>query len=359
MSQEHTNAKKCYNISSMLKFRLFIAFCVLIHAIIAIFAFWTDIYPMFYFNVGSVSVYILCTFLLKRHELLVFLIGFAEIILHSFVSVILIGNNFGFSMYFVAMIPMSYHLLHATKTNRYIIKASIMSTISFVLFCTCYIISNTNDPVYHSNTLNTVRPYVYVVNMFITFIALTGFSILFLIEIENAYAHLYNKNLELGNLANTDPLTGLYNRRTMTDHVKNMYEDYLETKEPFTLIICDIDNFKQFNDTYGHECGDMVLKSISTLLSDAIRDQDFLCRWGGEEFLVFLKNIDVQQGKTIAERIRVQITENDVQYNDNKLRITMTFGVAASTEADSYNELFKLADARLYEGKKSGKNKVV
>lgn len=352
-------SKKISQLSTEFILRLFVIFCIIIHSLIATFSICTHIYPMLIFNVCSIISYIFCFFIAKNHPAKVYYIGFGEIVLHSFMSVILIGNSFGFSMYFIALVPMSFHLLHAAKSNNPFIKACFLALISFVFFSTCYIISNLNEPLYASEFLNTLKPYVYIINMFITFIALLGFSILFLIEIETAYSNLYSKNLELDNLANTDPLTGLYNRRTMKAHIQNMYEDYNITKNPFSVIVCDIDNFKKVNDTYGHECGDEVLKTISSVLSSLTRGQDFLCRWGGEEFIVFLHNIDKDMARTIAERIREKIQETEMQFGDTKLHITMTFGVASVTETDDYEELFNLADSRMYEGKKSGKNKVV
>lgn len=347
------------NISSTLKFKIFIILCLIIHSLIALFACIYTIPPLVIFNIGSILVYLICGFIVNEHQSLVFYIGFMEIILHSFVSVLLVGNSFGFSMYFIALVPMAYHLLHATNAKRYLLKASILSAVSFILYASCYIVSIQNEPVYDSYGLTKVRPYIYIINMLIAFIALTMFSILFLIETECAYNSLYSKNAELGNLANHDPLTGLYNRRTMTEHITEMYAVNTEQRIPFSLIICDIDNFKQFNDTYGHECGDEVLKTIAGVLTTFTREHDFLCRWGGEEFLVILKNIDIKTAKAIAERIRHQISVTGIKYNDEFLHITMTFGVALSSEAENYKDLFKLADKRLYIGKNSGKNVVI
>lgn len=357
MAKTNRTKKLSLNTSSILK--LFTLFCIVIHMMIAIFSIYTKITPLLVLNLCSILLYIYCIYIVAKHPAKVFYIGFGEIVLHSFISVVLVGNGFGFSMYFIALVPMAFNLLHAAKSNKYILKSFILSIISFVLFAGCYIISNLHTPLYESDILSNLKPYIYIVNMFITFVALLGFSILFLIEIESAYNSLYNKNLELDNLANTDPLTGLYNRRTMTVHVQNMYEDYHKTQKPFSLIVCDIDNFKKFNDTYGHECGDEVLKTISSVLSSLTRGHDFLCRWGGEEFIVFLRNIDREMALNIAERIRQKIEETEIKFEDKNLHITMTFGVSSATETDDYEELFKLADSRMYEGKRSGKNKVV
>ena len=347
------------NITNSLKYKALIIFCILVHTCIAVFSYVYDITPLLIFNLCSIFIYIISGFMIKKHPAVSCYIGFIEIICHSFVTVILLGNNFGFSMYFILLVPMIYSMLHSINTKHYIIKSNILAVLSFVLYVTCYIISYINPPVYETEALNQVRPYVYIINMFVTFVALSSFSILFILETVAAYNKLYTKNKELDNLANTDHLTGLYNRRTMTEHVMTMLSDYKITNQPFSVIVCDIDDFKILNDTYGHKCGDEVLKTISTTLSNLIRDKDFLCRWGGEEFLVLLRNTDVELARTIAERIREKIASINVIYNSQPVSVTMTFGVASVSEEQNYDSLFKLADGRLYEGKNSGKNVVV
>ena len=286
-------------------------------------------------------------------------LGFVEIILHSFICVILLGNNFGFSMYFILLVPMIYNILHSINANHFLLKASVLSLLSFVLFVTCYVLSNIRQPLYMNDALEKVRPFVYVANILIVFIALSFFSILFIIETVVAYNKLYSQNKQLDTIANTDPLTGLYNRRTMTRHIIDFFSDYEITRQPFSIIICDIDDFKIINDTYGHECGDEVLRSLSQIYENLTRDKDFLCRWGGEEFLILLKNTDLNDARTIADRIRANVENSEIIYNDTTIKITITLGVASVTEKQDYNALFKLADERLYIGKNSGKNIVV
>ena len=347
------------NITSNLKYKALTILCIFVHSSIAIFSFIYGITPLLFFNFASILVYIGNSFLLLKHPAKVCYISFVEIILHSFISVILLGNDFGFSMYFILLVPMVYNMLHSTNINHYILKSNVLAILSFILFVTCYIISNVHEPIYSNTSLESIRPFIYVINMLITFFTLSFFSILFILETMTAYNKLYSQNQQLDILANTDHLTGLFNRRTMTEHVIHMLESYTTTKEPFSIIICDVDNFKNVNDTYGHKCGDEVLKTIASTFQELTRDKDFLCRWGGEEFLILLKGTDIEQARIIAERIRVNISETDITYNDLHINITMTFGVASVTEEQDYNILFKLADSRLYTGKKNGKNVVI
>lgn len=162
---------------------------------------------------------------------------------------------------------------------------------------------------------------------------------------------LKEETLKLQMLAEIDTLTCINNRTSMQKYIVKAYEDYKDNHKEFSVILCDIDYFKQYNDKYGHDYGDEVLKSIATTLKSFIRENDFLCRWGGEEFLLFIQGANKDLIYNIAERIRKQV--------ESSLNVTMTFGVASVTEAKNYTELFKLIDSRLYEGKNKGKNVVI
>jgi diguanylate cyclase (GGDEF)-like protein len=129
--------------------------------------------------------------------------------------------------------------------------------------------------------------------------------------------------------------------------------------KPFTLILCDIDDFKEFNDTYGHDCGDFILVSIANMMRSMIREQDQLARWGGEEFLFLLPETDLKSGVIVAEKIRKAIAAQDFEYTSHALSVTLTFGVSASQHSDmSIDECIKQADRALYQGKEAGKNRV-
>ncbi|MCK4796958.1 MAG: GGDEF domain-containing protein, partial [Spirochaetes bacterium] len=122
----------------------------------------------------------------------------------------------------------------------------------------------------------------------------------------------------------------------------------------------DIDDFKKFNDTYGHDCGDFILVSIANTIKSILREQDNVARWGGEEFLLLLPDSNMEGAKITSEKIREKIASTPYYYNDIKLEVTMTFGVSVfdndSIDIDYY---IAKADKALYKGKKSGKNCVV
>jgi diguanylate cyclase (GGDEF)-like protein len=168
--------------------------------------------------------------------------------------------------------------------------------------------------------------------------------------------------LELNrNLALVDPLTGLYNRRYLEAFMDKQLAIAERNKQPLSIIMLDVDNFKDFNDTYGHESGDSVLRGISSIIMKNIRSSDIGVRYGGEEFIIVLSNTDSMTAFEIAERIRTVIETNYIGIASGKKKnITASFGIATydTGNAGSLDELIARADAAMYEAKREGKNRI-
>lgn len=160
---------------------------------------------------------------------------------------------------------------------------------------------------------------------------------------------------ELMRLATTDPLTGAYNRAKFNELIGREIERARRYGQRLSMIIFDIDHFKQVNDTYGHLVGDEVLKEISDIIRDNIRKIEYLIRWGGEEFMIIAGGTDLKNAAALAERIR-GVIEN---YEFDKVgRITISCGVTEFKEGDTEDSFIKRADDALYMAKNKGKNKV-
>ncbi|MCM1496904.1 MAG: GGDEF domain-containing protein, partial [Clostridium sp.] len=196
--------------------------------------------------------------------------------------------------------------------------------------------------------------FFYLFNTMITFVMLLTFSILFSLEIRYMQRQLEQENHTLGQMANYDPLTHLSNRRSMNNHLKSA----VEQGELFCLVMADIDNFKKVNDTYGHECGDEILIRVSDIISGNIREQDHVCRWGGEEMLLLLK-ADLDNSRKVAERICKEVADSVVKYKDTDVRVTLTLGIAEYELGETIRSAIGRADKNLYYGKNNGKNQVV
>ena len=166
-------------------------------------------------------------------------------------------------------------------------------------------------------------------------------------------------NGQLEELSRTDPLTKLWNRRYMHEIIEREESRVEREFKPFSFILMDIDHFKNVNDTYGHECGDYVISTIAVILRSAVRKQDSVCRWGGEEFLLFLPATSLKGAAKIAETIRRKIEDYPFVYQSTTLSITVTLGVSEYNQSVSVDACIKLADDALYTGKESGRNRVV
>jgi diguanylate cyclase (GGDEF)-like protein/PAS domain S-box-containing protein len=162
------------------------------------------------------------------------------------------------------------------------------------------------------------------------------------------------KRLQLA--ARTDPLTKLLNRRGMLERIETEQIRFERNRRQFGVVISDIDKFKNFNDTYGHDCGDFVLRSVAKLMREMIRKQDIIARWGGEEFLLIFPETDLEGSQIITERIRQKIEESLYIYDGNRVSITMTFGVTIYDRDMDIYDCIKQADVALYDGKNSGRN---
>ena len=160
----------------------------------------------------------------------------------------------------------------------------------------------------------------------------------------------------LQHLAATDPLTGLTNRRGGERLIANEISRAKRERRPLSCVLIDLDRFKQVNDTFGHQAGDQVLREVSHLLRRSIRAYDILVRWGGEEFLLVLPNVDREFARTLAERVRIAAADLDT---GGFGPVTLSAGVAGFENDYDFAATLKTADRRLYQAKASGRNCVV
>lgn len=156
-----------------------------------------------------------------------------------------------------------------------------------------------------------------------------------------------------------DTLTGLHNRRYGEIQFNIQWKKAMENDKPFSIVMCDIDFFKKVNDNYGHEAGDMVLKSVAEVFKKHMAESGFAIRWGGEEFLLMFVNDDENTTYKKLEKIILEIRNMSINYCGKTIKITMTFGIAKGDVTKSVDEIIKLADNKLYYGKENGRNQIV
>jgi len=173
---------------------------------------------------------------------------------------------------------------------------------------------------------------------------------------------------ELEKLAMLDPLTEIANRRHLDQSLLSQLSSWSRYGHPFGILICDIDRFKRVNDTHGHLIGDEVLKKIATTIREHLRVNDLVGRWGGEEFLVIIPQVDEDYLLQVAERLRIHVSEidssdlvheaEDASGVSKHIRVTISVGAALVEEGDTVESLISRADGNLYVAKQSGRNRV-
>ena len=159
--------------------------------------------------------------------------------------------------------------------------------------------------------------------------------------------------------AMVDSLTKLPNRGAYDAFIEKEYQRYVRYGGSLSLIVCDVDKFKNINDNYGHQAGDKVLQLISRQVKKGTRQTDLLARYGGEEFVVILPNTDSQAALQVAEKIRLEVAKCPFHFKGQRVQITLSCGVASFTDGMSHEEAFERADKALYQAKDKGRNQSV
>ena len=160
-------------------------------------------------------------------------------------------------------------------------------------------------------------------------------------------------------LANHDPLTDLHNRRGFMDRARAAWSTAARSQRSLSLILLDLDHFKQINDVHGHDVGDQALVTCARLLASAGRAGDVLARWGGEEFILLLPDTDLDQACALAERLRLALGDCSIDTPKGPMHVTASFGVAQREEFVQLEGLIRSADQALYQAKRAGRNRVM
>jgi len=169
---------------------------------------------------------------------------------------------------------------------------------------------------------------------------------------------ILEKIKNLSNLAMLDELTQIPNRRYIENIIKIKLNEFSLNKINFGLIFIDIDNFKGINDSYGHDIGDLVLKTISKTFSNNLRRDDVIARWGGDEFIGTFSGIDEKGLKKISSKLKMLVENTLIEFKDKNLSVTISIGAALANDKDDIKALMKKADNLLYKSKTNGKNSI-
>ncbi|HOZ47745.1 MAG TPA: GGDEF domain-containing protein [Candidatus Hydrogenedentes bacterium] len=163
---------------------------------------------------------------------------------------------------------------------------------------------------------------------------------------------------EMEGLAMQDPVTGVGNRRYGERRIISLLNELDRYDWPFGLLFADVDHFKAVNDTYGHDAGDAVLHMVAQTLISNVRSFDHVIRWGGEEFLILVVNVNTEQLGIVAEKLRALVEKSELERNGRCIRVTVSMGGSICTDDDDEKTLVARADGLMYESKQAGRNRV-
>lgn len=356
-------------ISSKLKYQLMLFACALIHTVFFLVFSFSKIYLLMTFNIFSITFYIVGAYVcgtksFEKHALKWVVMIYAEITLHAIACTVHLGYGTYFFLYTMMGLSVSAYMLYFTCDKKIFIKV-IMTFVCLTLaaLACCQIYLSTHPPFYlfyFGRTLSDkMESLMRLMNIVFCTLAIVIFSVLFVIEINLLIRKLNEAYDKLSYTAMHDSLTGLYNRHSLRD----FFESLTESGGEYCVALGDIYNFKKVNDTYGHDCGDEVLVTVSDIIKDGIEEQDLACRWGGEEILIIMHGkredcLDRMNG------IRSRINASVVDTGKTSISVTMTFGFAdchevENSEKNHMDSIVILVDGRLYVGKRSGKNVII
>lgn len=307
-------------------------------------------------NIASVLIYAGCVIAawLKLKAIVIMRVCFGEIIVQAFVAGVMLGKECGFQFYLLALTCIVFYMSYIYQDND---KFNAMHYVlaELAAFILMQVITAYIEPIYTFRDSWMVGS-LYNINFFSALIVVVLSLSTLLAQIVHLEDRLLQKNKDLETLSRTDALTGLANRRS----IEEKYKYVMEHSRTYAVIMGDIDDFKKVNDRYGHNTGDQVLRQVADIFRSSVRGDDMVCRWGGEEILVFLPFCKKEGASLTAKRILDKINSTCVLSPEGeKISISMTLGVADSTEGKEFREVIQKADVRLYDGKAKGKNCIV
>lgn len=325
------------------------ALFLLIHvSYFALFAYY-GVTPMARFNVFSILFYVAMFFVIHGERVQLYSLGtYLEVVAHMTLAAYFVGWDCGFQITLVGISILVFYAEYIGRTMHYkYLLAAPLTVLGMVGYLIALFVSFRKEPPYVLP--DNVVFWLHVLCSVVTFVVTIIFLQIF-VQLTFHSEELLARRVE------HDRLTGLPNRYHLANYLKKVMDE--EGLEGYWLAMADIDDFKHINDTYGHNCGDYVLKTLADVIRECGVGEE-LCRWGGEEFLLVGRlDENGQVPLDQLERLRTAIEEHRFWFEENRLALTITIGSAPYMTGASSNEWINAADKKLYEGKCAGKNRV-
>jgi diguanylate cyclase len=298
------------------------------------------------FNVLSVAIWIAAALANGRGRVtLAMALLSTEVVAHAVLAVLTLGWSSGFQYYLIPLIPF------VMFNDR--LQSRTVALISVAVFATLIALRVLAPVVGAAGAAaGGVALVLRYGNLAIPLLALALVSFYFRSASTSAERRMES-------MALTDPLTGLLNRRSMEQRLREAAHAFQRSGRVFSVVMADVDHFKRINDEHGHAAGDRVLRAVAGLLAEQLRAHDAVARWGGEEFLLILPETEGPMAGEVAERLRAIAEARLAERAAIGQAVTLTFGVAVFDGAIRVAECLKKADDALYAGKEAGRNRVV
>jgi len=322
----------------------------LIHLMFLIYYYITDMSLLVWVNTGSLVCY--CVSLLMNFRTkgqLTSLIITAELSLYCVLSALLVGWRTGAQWYLPVMIFPCYLVYNLSRGRKFVYVG--MLSLSMLV---CYLLSVCTVPYYADRQISLM----VAAN---AFLCMGGsLMLVYIAGLSNSLSvRYYQEQIDsLTTEANRDKLTGLWNRRYAEHILSGIFANQLGREGTF-IAMADIDFFKDVNDTYGHPVGDQVLTFIAHVLAESFRASDTISRWGGEEFLIILRDTSHTGAYKVLENFRRKIERSEIKVEAHRLQVTITVGFASCDTCGVSTDFINNSDTALYYGKRNGRNKVV
>jgi diguanylate cyclase (GGDEF)-like protein len=319
---------------------------IALHGVFGLAAWLAGAMPLLALQVATVVIYSISYVLTGRgYRWLPTVLAWIDLLGHSTLACLIVGRESGFQYYSWILLPLLFANVHRALRTKIIVAAAL---IGFYVAVDWWLHRTTPYIEVSANALAGLRYF----NIGCYLLALGVISIAHMRTVREA-------EQRLNAMASTDALTGLLNRRRMSDRLRQEWEKARESSGSLALILLDIDHFKAINDRYGHGRGDQVIAQVGSLLRTAMRREDWVGRWGGEEFLALLPNASLDAACETAERIRRAVSSQIVRDEGDLTPVTVTIGVAMWSQDESLDHTIDRADRALYRGKQAGRNRVV
>ena len=324
-----------------------------VHAVLLLIYLVAGVMPLVFINFLSVVVYIFC-FILCRFGIIypAYISVILEVTFYSVISTYFVGLRCGTYCFLFSIIPIIIYFGSKVFKGKGRWNVILMLFLNFATFIVLYIRFFNAQPVYEVSA--PIMLILVIFSAFAMVLATIFYNAMYIFASENTVVNLEEKNRQLLADAKEDALTSLLNRRGFLPLVQALMDG--KKAEKFCIAFCDLDDFKRVNDSYGHEAGDEVLKHATMMIKQELPGCD-ICRWGGEEFVILLKDCDIAAAKSKVERLRKTIESNATSFFGKQIFVTTTIGLEEyNNKYKAPEEVIKKADERMYYGKQHGKN---